>query len=223
IPVTRNTIVHFDDNQRYIDTRYNMVKIKLATINTELSKLKQRLTDSYNLIDVQSEIEKFDSQIAHLNINPEQIRKIIIQLSTENKSLKKAILDKTIINNTIVDNLHKSITKFAKKLGVIDIINPNKDYIFTSDLKSLSGAVLHKIVFSFKMAYILEIQKIIGFKLPIVLDSPSGREVDQENISETMNILMEEFSDNQVIIASIYKYKELHPLQTIQISNKLLE
>ncbi|HDR4427061.1 TPA: hypothetical protein QCP92_002663 [Bacillus cereus] len=223
IPVTKKTIVHFDDNQRYIDTRYNMIKIKLTSINAELSKLKQRLTESYNLIDVQSEIEKFDSQIAHLNINPEQIRKIINNLKRENNKLKKSILDKTIVNNIIVDNLHKSITRFALKLGVIDVINPNTDYIFTSDLKSLSGAVLHKVVFSFKMAYILEIQKILDIKLPIVLDSPSGREVDQENISETMNILMEEFTENQVIIASIYKYKELHPLHTIRIKNKLLE
>ncbi|MEI5908353.1 hypothetical protein WAK64_14955 [Bacillus spongiae] len=223
IPVNRNTIVHIDDNQRYIDTRYNMIKIRLATVNTELSKLKQRLTDSYNLIDVQSEIEKFDRQIAHIKINPDQIRKIINQLSNDNKRLKKAILDKTTVNNTIVDNLHKSITRFAQKLGVNDVINPNTDYIFTSDLKSLSGAVLHKIVFSFKMAYILEIQKILGVKLPIVLDSPSGREVDQENISETMNIIMAEFSDNQVIIASIYKYHELHPVHYLEIKNKLLE
>lgn len=223
IPVTRNTILHFDDNKRYIDTRYNMIKVKLATINTDLSKLKQRLTDSYNLIDVQSEIEKFDSQIAHLKINPEQIRKIINQLSNKNKNLKKSILDLTKINNIIVDNLHKSITRFAQSLGIIDVINPNTDYIFTSDLKSLSGAVLHKVVFSFKMAYILEIQKILGTKLPIILDSPSGREVDQENISETMNILMAEFSDNQVIIASIYKYNELHPVHTLEIKNRLLE
>jgi hypothetical protein len=223
IPVTRNTIMHFDDSQRYLDTRYNMIKIKLASVNKELTKLKQKLTDSYNLLDVQSEIEKLDSQIAHLNINPAQIRKIINQLSHDNKKLKKVILEITIVNNTIVDNLHKSISRFAKKLGVTHVINPNTDYIFTSDLKSLSGAVLHKVVFSFKMAYILEIQKILGIKLPIVLDSPSGREVDQENISETMNILVEEFNNNQVIIASIYKYRELLPLNTIQIRNKLLE
>ncbi|WP_440970064.1 hypothetical protein ACSS6N_21375 [Peribacillus frigoritolerans] len=73
------------------------------------------------------------------------------------------------------------------------------------------------------MAYILEIQRFLGIKLPIVLDSPSGREVDQENIQETMNILMEDFHENQVIIASIYKYKELDPLQTIKINNLLLE
>ncbi|MCU5588884.1 hypothetical protein OCB75_21410, partial [Bacillus cereus] len=126
-------------------------------------------------------------------------------------------------NNIIVTNLHKTITKYAEKLGVTSAIDPQTNYIFTSDLKSLSGAVLHKIVFSFKMAYILEIQKVLGLNLPIVLDSPSGREVDQENIQETMNILMEDFSDNQVIIASIYQYRALKPLYTVKILNHLLE
>ncbi|WP_047980185.1 hypothetical protein [Ornithinibacillus contaminans] len=223
IPVTKDTIEHFDDNQNYILARYNMVKINLAKVKKELSILNQKLSETQNLFDVQTEIERFDSQIAHLNVNPDQIRKIIIQLNNQNKKLKRTILERTIDNNPIVNDLHRSIIKFAQKLGVEDVINLNKNYIFTSDLKSLSGAVLHKIVFSFKMAYILEIQRVLGIKLPIVLDSPSGREIDQENIRETMNILMEEFSDNQVIIASIYKYNELHPLHTIRIRNKLME
>ncbi|MGE7638706.1 hypothetical protein [Peribacillus frigoritolerans] len=145
------------------------------------------------------------------------------KLVEENKELKRNINDEIIYNNIIVNNLHSSITKYAKKLGVAHVINPQTNYIFTSDLKSLSGAVLHKIVFSFKMAYILEIQRFLGIKLPIVLDSLSGREVDHENIQETMNILMEDFYENQVIIASIYKYKELDPLHTIKINNLLLE
>lgn len=223
VPVTKETIENYDDNRRYIDAHYNMVKIKLANINKELAKLKQQFSDAQHLVDVQSEIEKFDSQIARLSINPEQIRRIINQLSEKNRKLKKAIRKQTVVNNIIVDNLYRSITKYAKKLGVSDVINHSTDFIFTSDLKSLSGAVLHKIVFSFKIAYILEIQKVLDIKLPIVLDSPSGREIDQKNISETMNILMEDFPENQVIIASIYKYKELHPLNIKEIKNNLLE
>jgi len=37
------------------------------------------------------------------------------------------------------------------------------------------------------MAYIIEIQKYIGITLPIVLDSPSGREVDQKNIEDLLS------------------------------------
>lgn len=38
-----------------------------------------------------------------------------------------------------------------------------------------------------------------------------------------MNILMEDFSDNQVIIPSIYQYRALKPLHTVKILNHLLE
>ncbi|MGE7638705.1 hypothetical protein [Peribacillus frigoritolerans] len=72
-PVTKETIVHFVDNQMYIDTRYNMLKIKLVTINKEMAKLNHQLSEVQNLVDVQSEIEKFDIHIASLNINKERI------------------------------------------------------------------------------------------------------------------------------------------------------
>jgi len=223
IPVNKNTINHFNDNQTYIDTRYNMLKINLSKINTELLKLKEEFNTSRNLVDVQSEIEKFDAQIANISVNPNSIQRIIEQLNMNNKIIKKEINAKTTINNSVVNNMHKSILKYAKKLGVEDVIDVQSNYIFTSDLKSLSGAVLHKIVFCFKMAYITEIQKVLDIKLPIVLDSPSGREVDQKNIQETMNILLEDFSLNQVIIASIFSYNNLHPLKKIEIKQSLLE
>ncbi len=59
-------------------------------------------------------------------------------------------------------------------------------------------------------------------KLPIILDSPSGKEVDQENIKLMMDILKRDFSDHQIIIASIYEY-DLNPLNRIEIMNRLIE
>lgn len=223
IPVTKETIVHFEDNQMYIDTKYSMTKLKLSSIKKELAKLNQQLIESQNLIGVQTEIEKFDSQIAAININPIRVEKIIAQLHSENQLIKKNIKEKITVNNKIINNLHETITKYAEKLEVLHLIDPRNDYIFTSDLKSLSGAVLHKIVFSFKMAYILELQKVLGIRLPIVLDSPSGREMDQRNIKETMDILKRDFSENQVILASIFKYPNLEPLHIIELSNGIFE
>ena len=52
----------------------------------------------------------------------------------------------------------------------------------------------------------MELEKYLHIKLPIVLDSPSGKEVDQENIELMMNILKRDFQENQIIIASIYEY-----------------
>lgn len=98
----------------------------------------------------------------------------------------------------------------------------NKNYIFTNDLKSSSGAVFHKIVFTFKIAYIIELQKYLGFKLPIVLDSPSGREVDEKNISDIMAVLARDFKDNQIIIASIFDYCGFNQVNRIEISKCIL-
>jgi len=82
--------------------------------------------------------------------------------------------------------------------------------------------VLHKTVFAFRLAYIIEIERAIGVKLPLILDSPSGKEVDQENIRLMMDILKRDFSDHQIIIASIYMY-DFNSLNGIEIVNRLIE
>ena len=82
--------------------------------------------------------------------------------------------------------------------------------------------MLHKTVFAFRLAYITEIEKHLGIKLPIILDSPSGKEVDQSNIQLMINILKRDFSGNQIIIASIFQY-DFETVNTIEIVNRLIE
>ena len=82
--------------------------------------------------------------------------------------------------------------------------------------------MLHKTVFAFRLAYITEIEKHLGIKLPIILDSPSGKEVDQANIQLMVNILKRDFSGNQIIIASIFQY-DFETVNTIEIVNRLIE
>jgi len=100
-------------------------------------------------------------------------------------------------------------------------IRPNEDYIFTSDLKSLSGAIFHKIVFAFKISYVRLIRTQTGLRLPIVLDSPSGREVDKINVSDMMKILSRDFSEHQIIIASINLY-DFPEANVIELQDRLL-
>ena len=94
--------------------------------------------------------------------------------------------------------------------------------MLTHDIKSISGTQYYKVVFSFKMAYIKVIEKYTNVKLPVVLDSPSGREVTQANIKKVIDIVNKYFEDNQIIIASIYDYK-LNGKKKIKIKNKIFE
>ena len=70
-------------------------------------------------------------------------------LEKERGKLKKQINFLTKDNNYVVERIHNNIMKYAKELDFEQYITPSSDYIFTDDLKSLSGTILHKIVFSF--------------------------------------------------------------------------
>ena len=65
-------------------------------------------------------------------------------------------------------------------------------------------------------------KKKLNIKLPIILDSPRGKEVDDANIQKMMSILMRDFPDNQIIIASIYNYDFDNP-KVIKIKERLME
>ena len=54
------------------------------------------------------------------------------------------------------------------------------------------------------------------------MDSPSGKEVDPQNIKLMMDILQRDFSDHQIIIASIYSYN-FKELNKIEITDRLIE
>ena len=54
----------------------------------------------------------------------------------------------------------------------------------------------------------------------MVLDSPRGKELDNENIELIMNLVKTELEDNQVFIASIY---DLECDNRIEIKNQAIE
>lgn len=81
---------------------------------------------------------------------------------------------------------------------------------------------MHKTVFAFRLACLLEVEKHLNIKMPIILDSPSGKEIDHQNIEAMIKILKRDFSENQIIIASIYEY-DLININKINIVNRLIE
>ena len=144
--------------------------------------------------------------MSQIDIVPEDVQKVITKLEEEKASLAKQISDYTNSNNTVTQSMIKTVQKYMSELGDSNAEEISWKYLFTSNLKELSGAVLHKTVFSFRLAYIVEIEKALGIHLPILLDSPKGKEIDNKNIKKMMLILQRDFPDNQVIIASIYHY-----------------
>ena len=225
IPVTIDNIVGLADTIDLLVAKRKMVAAEYSTISNKLSRLeKEKEIEEQQLAFFKSEsmVEAFDKRIAAVPINSVSIEKEITRLERTLQGIRKEITDRTKADNSVVTSLYHNIVKYATELGVGDGDTIAASYIFTSNLKELSGAVLHKTVFAFRLAYIIEIQNALGIKLPIILDSPSGKEVDQANIQLMVDILKRDFADNQIIIASIFTYA-FDNVNTIEIKKRLLE
>ena len=225
IPVTENNIVGLSDTLDFLITKRKMIAGELQQVMHRLSSLqKEADAESEQLSFLQSEsmIDIFDKKIASVPMNTFAIEREIKRLEKALKAIRQEITTKTKADGSIIKSLYDNRVRFATALDVGNSETIASSYLFTSNLKELSGAVLHKTVFAFRLAYIIEIQKKLGIKLPIILDSPSGKEVDPDNIQLMMDILKTEFADNQIIIASIFKY-DFDTVNIIEIKNRLIE
>ena len=225
ILVTADNIIGFNDSIDYLIAKHKIISAELSSVSNKISGMENKNSfESEQLSFWESEkmIDIFDRRIASINMDVVAVSKEIKELEKNIKAVRKEISDSTKINNAVVNSLYKNVLKYAVELGVGDDESMAASYLFTSNLKELSGALLHKTVFAFRLAYIIEIKNSIDLTLPIILDSPSGKEIDQNNIKLMMNILKRDFSDHQIIIASIFEY-DFDKLNVIEIINKLIE
>lgn len=223
IPVSKSTVEYFDENQDYLETQLKIERVKLADVKEAMDLLRIQIEEQGAQLNLQTEIERFNEKVVKLKFDYQQIDRIIDDLKKKKTDVDKKIKEATYNNNELIATMKIQVIRYLNRLNASKYIDSNSNFLFTSDIKSLSGAVLHKLVFSYKMAYIKAIEKVLNIRLPIILDSPSGRELDPINIEETFKILEEEFKENQIIIASIFKNNLIDGTKIIQIEKNLME
>ena len=225
IAVTEKNIVGLNDTinfliakKKVISSEYNKLSAELLEINKERKLEQQQLSffDDMETIEV-----IFDRKIASIPINTLVVERQIANTEKEIANINKEIKKLTQSGKGTISSLFYNARKYLIELG-LDGDSITEKYLFTSNLKELSGAILHKTVFSFRLACLIEIEKHLSIKLPIILDSPSGKEIDPQNIEKMVNILKRDFSGNQIIISSIFEY-DLDNLNKIEIINRLIE
>lgn len=225
ITVTKDNIVGMNDTIDLLITKKKMLLHELAEVVSKIDSIlheQEKENEQLSFLEADSIASAFDKKIVTIPINQIAVKKEIDKLERELKSVHDEIIKISRSNNTVVSSIYQTIVKYATELEIGDAESITKKYLFTSNLKELTGAVLHKTVFAFKMAYIVEIEKYLKIKLPIILDSPRGKEVDQENIELMMNILKRDFKENQIIIASIYRYS-FPEINEIRLEENLLD
>ena len=224
-PVTENNIVGLNDAIDLLIAKRKIISVEYATISNQLELVQSEKNKEFEQISffkTATQMEIFDRRIANIPMNQVAIKKQITRLEQERKETRDQISSKTKSNNAIVSAISKTMVSYLTELGLGDKDTIPTGYLFTSNLKELSGANLHKTAFAFRLAYIIAIEDALKIKLPIILDSPSGKEVDQANIALMMGLLKRDFSDHQLIIASIFTY-DFDEVKTIEIKERLIE
>jgi hypothetical protein len=232
IPVTKDNLVGFLDNLDIQKVRAKMLAYEVAGFEKKIKDLEESIlyysiqdktySDSLfsNVPKTPSLIEKFDATISSVPINVDQVKQTIHRLKQRRDELRKIIDESTKSNNDVVAFLNETVNAYAIELGVQQYIVTNG--IFTNVLKNLSGTIYHKLVFIFRLAYIKAIEYFAGLNLPIVIDSPSGREMNQINIDQTLSLLHRDFSHHQIILASINEYDAFLDANKILIIDRLI-
>ena len=228
IAVTEDNIIGLNDTIDYLIAKRQIIISQYKQLQNKLVEIeRERRVEDIQLSffeDEETISQIFDKRIANIPINEMAVKNGINRLEQEIKAINARIKD--ISQNTknaryIISSIFANTKKYLSELN----LNESKiteRYLFTSNLKELSGAILHKTVFAFRLACLVEVEKHLGIKFPIILDSPSGKEIDPENIQAMIRILKRDFSENQIIIASIYKY-DLDCVNSINIINQLIE
>ena len=217
--VTKDNLVGYQDNTDYLIAKRKILEGDLAEYDKKIFRLETQKREEGKLFDSETLIEQFDAKIKNINIDSVGVAKVITSLTSDKNKAKTELENLAKNNNDAINTLYNYIKKYGNEFGLEDDYFSN---IFTRDLKSLSGAILHKLVFAFKLAYIKVITDKIGIALPIILDSPSGREVEQDTIQLMLDVLQRDFSEHQIIIASIYDFK-LKDKNTIQFEKRLFD
>ena len=201
IPVTEETLDGFKSNERLQMSRVKMLNMEIKRLKDSVTKLRRQANREDLLFEVKTQIEEFDEDIAKIQIDEQSVTRIINALKSEEQSLKSVIDNAMVVGNSALNLMGKCVRDYVVELGLEEKLSAS---LFTHDLKSLSGAKLHLLVFAFKLAYIRLVRTFCGCCLPIILDSPYGKEVSNKMVEKMFEILARDFSEHQQIIATIF-------------------
>lgn len=227
IPVNRDTLDNSFSIQQSMKVRKSILAADLEKQEKRIKIIEEKLADYkmknngvlFEMPDIEKEISKKIAQV-DFDINQATLSDLIEKNNDTTCHVNKELKEMVKNENPFVTKIYNLVVEYAKQLNVDQSIIFKEDFIFTSDLKLYSGAVLQKIVFAFKLAFLKVIEEDMNTKLFMVLDSPKGKELDEENTQLIMNLVKKELDNNQVFVASIYNFDAE---KKIEIVNQAIE
>lgn len=221
IPVNEDTIIGLDDNNDFLISRKHLLTSQIAKLEQKIENLRSMIYYQSQQPTTETLIESFDKNLSQIAIDAKAVASILNELIERQTEVRRQLTELAKNNNDILEQMYSDILSYGVELGLTQYMSSGIGFVFTRNLKELTGATLMKMVFAFKMSYIRAVDRALNIKLPLILDSPSGKELDQHNIQKLMDIINRDFSTHQVIVASIYYYN-LDNLTTIEMGRRVV-
>ncbi len=220
--VTKDNLINYNNNQELLELKRKNLKIELEEINIELKKIEKEIIEKNILFFLEYILDNLENQIADMNIYINSVDKIINQLNNKRKKINQKIKDELSFNNQQLVEFYDIINKYAIELGIKQYIkNDTPSFVLTSKLKGFSGRILAQMAYIFKLAYLKSIDNKYGIKLPIIIDSPRTNELSESSTDDMMKILKRDFSEHQIILASIDK-TDILECNIVDLNNGLI-
>lgn len=194
----------YEINNNILLAQQKLKEIELFNIKEEIDKLQQLIDEQNKLFSIEDISNSVVAQVKS-NVKQSQVERIIEDLQADKAKLTAQRDEIVKNNNKSNEYLAKTIEEIAKKLGVFEnYISKEGDYVFMRNLKEYSGVVLHKLVFTYRLAYWLTVKKFTNVTLPFIVDSPKSAEMTEQNAKEMMSIMQEKIGTNQFFVSTIY-------------------
>lgn len=220
IRVTKDTLLDYNDIENINNARRSFLVAERNKIKKEIFDKEQLIKKEINYFNIDDIDEELTEQFSSMQkLDPIQVKSVLERFKKEKREINNKLISRTKNQNEWIVKAYKIIEKYSIELK---LDNEYKIDIFTNDLKAKSGAILHKMVFIYKLVYISLLSDKLGYPLPIFCDSPNGREVEPEIINEMLLILKRDFCNHQIIFASIHKYSNIFADSNIVQTNKTL-
>ena len=211
IIVKKESIIGALPNTELLKARKSILSYEIDKLDREIKEIEAGLRDQKrkneetDLLVTNSKHNTIYGELnAFLETNQANIADLIDDVTKKLATVRANISSAVKTNNNYILKIYEKVYEYSKLLEVDDYIIQKEEYIFTKDLKSLSGTILSKIIFAFKIAFLKVIEEKLGTKLIFVVDSPRSKEMDSNNYKLLLKLIEKELSDNQVFIATIF-------------------
>lgn len=220
--LTKDNLLDFKSNQDLLKIQANNYKITENKIKTKLGLILRTINEKNSLFSMDDILDNMEKVIDSTGVDITQIEKIIRQLTNKRNTINNQIKDKLVFNNNQLLRFYEIINNYSVELGISEFVsNKGPRFVLTNQLKGLSGRVLAQISYIFKLSYIKNIEEIFGITLPIIIDSPRTNELSEDSTNDMLKLLKRDFSNHQIIVASIYN-NDIINFKKINLDNGLL-